>query len=117
MAVNECFCVLPQTAFAPMHLLESLQRNSGVSPSKPDTQHGNDSSQGWGTTKGIVLFKQGQVQEQRGLLGNKRSGVELEENGVVLLTGMAKSSSVEAAKGVEVEPKFACACSCSSTQP
>lgn len=34
---------------------------------------------------------------------------------MALLVEMAKSSSVESAKGVEVEPKFTCACSCSST--
>lgn len=107
----------PKTDFAPMYLLESLQKSS-VSPSKPDIQHGNDPSQGraWGTTEGTGLFKCSHMQEQRGLLGNKSSGVKLEANGVALLMEMAKNSSVESAKGVQVEPKFTCACSCSSTQ-
>lgn len=100
-----------QTDFAPMYLLESLQKKSSVSLSK----HGNDPSQGcaWSTTKGIGLFKWRNVQEQKGLLGNKSSGIKLEANGAALLMEMAKSSSVESAKGVGVKPKFT---SCSSTQ-
>ena len=35
-----------QTGFAQMYLLESLQKNSGVSPFKPYPQHGNNPSQG-----------------------------------------------------------------------
>lgn len=107
-----------QTHSAPVSPLESLQKKSGVSPLKPDTQHGNNLSQGCalGTTTGVGLFKWGHMQEQRGLLGNKRSGIKLETNGVALLMEMVKSSSVEPAKGVEVEPKFTCACSSSSTQ-
>lgn len=62
--------------FAPMYLLESLLKEVRCLLTGR-----NDPSQGrvWGATKGIDLFKRGHVQEQRGLLGNKRSGINLEQ--------------------------------------
>lgn len=116
MRPSELFLTRHAPCHVPVHLGVGFNWLYGNSSELLTLIFGCSQGPALGTTEGIGLFKWGHMQEQRVLSGNKRSGIKLETNGVVLSMEIVKSSSVESAKGVEVEPKFTCACSSSSTQ-